>query len=95
MRQLDGITNISSETCYPERFLFCFVLPCCKPTPVFLPGESQGQWSLVGCRLRGCIDSDTTEATEQQQQQQQPCCKACGILVPWSGIEPVLPALEI
>ena len=22
------------------------------PTPVFLPGESQGRWSLVGCHLR-------------------------------------------
>ena len=22
-----------------------------QPTPVFLPGQSQGQWSLVGCRL--------------------------------------------
>ena len=22
-----------------------------QPTPVFLPGESQGQWSLVGCHL--------------------------------------------
>ena len=26
----------------------------CQPTPVFLPGESQGQGSLVGCRLWGC-----------------------------------------
>ena len=34
-----------------------------QPTPVFLPGESQGQWSLVGCRLWGCTESDTTEAT--------------------------------
>ena len=34
-----------------------------KPTPVFLPGESQGQQSLVGCRLWGCTESDTTEAT--------------------------------
>jgi len=34
-----------------------------QPTPVFLPGESQGQGSLVGCRLRGCTESDTTEAT--------------------------------
>ena len=34
-----------------------------QPTPVFLPGESQGQGSLVGCRLWGCIDSDMTEAT--------------------------------
>ena len=24
-----------------------------QPTPVFLPGESQGWWSLVGCRLWG------------------------------------------
>ena len=34
-----------------------------QPTPVFLPGESQGPWSLVGCRLWGCTESDTTEAT--------------------------------
>ena len=39
-------------------------------TPVFLPGESQGQRSLVGCRLWGRTESDTTEATQQQQQQQ-------------------------
>ena len=39
-------------------------------TPVFLPGESQGQRSLVGCRLWGCTESDTTEVTLQQQQQQ-------------------------
>ena len=32
-------------------------------TPVFLPGESQGQGSLVGCRLHGCTESDTTEVT--------------------------------
>ena len=42
-----------------------------QPTPVFLPGESQGRGSLVGCRLWGCTESDTTEATQQQQQQQQ------------------------
>ena len=34
-----------------------------QPTPVFLPGESQGQWSLVGCRLWGLRELDTTEAT--------------------------------
>ena len=34
-----------------------------QPTPVFLPGESQGRGSLLGCRLWGCIESDTTEAT--------------------------------
>ena len=31
------------------------------PTPVFLPGESQGPGSLVGCRLWGHTESDTTE----------------------------------
>ena len=34
-----------------------------QPTPVFLPGGSQGQRSLVDCRLWGCTESDTTEAT--------------------------------
>ena len=34
-----------------------------QPTPVFLPGESQGRGSLVGCRLWGCTELDTTEAT--------------------------------
>ena len=34
-----------------------------QPTPVFLPGESQGRRSLVGCYLWGPTESDTTEAT--------------------------------
>ena len=34
-----------------------------QPTPVFLPGESQGRGSLVGCRLWGRTESDTTEVT--------------------------------
>ena len=34
-----------------------------QPTPGFLPGESQGQGSLVGCRLWGRTESDMTEAT--------------------------------
>ena len=32
-----------------------------QPTLVFLPGESQGRGSLVGCRLCGRTESDTTE----------------------------------
>ena len=59
-----------------------------QPTPVFLPGESQGWGSLVGCRLWGCTESDTTDATEQQQQQQQQwnmqglfCCCYCYCLI--------------
>ena len=34
-----------------------------QPTPMFLPGESQGRGSLMGCRLWGRTESDTTEVT--------------------------------
>ena len=34
-----------------------------QPTPVFLPGESQGRLRLVGCRLWGRTELDTTEET--------------------------------
>ena len=34
-----------------------------QPTPVFLPGESQGRGSLVGCSLWGRTESDMTEST--------------------------------
>ena len=34
-----------------------------QPTPVFLPGESQGWQGLVGCHLWGCTESDMTETT--------------------------------
>ena len=32
-----------------------------QPTPVFLPGESQGRGSLVGCRLWGRTESDWSD----------------------------------
>ena len=34
-----------------------------NPTPVFLPGESQGRGSLAGCRLWGRTELETTEGT--------------------------------
>ena len=57
----DRATSLSLSTFTPWRRKW-------QPTPVFLPGESQGRGSLVGCRLWGCIESDTTEVTQQQQQ---------------------------
>ena len=57
-----------------EQLLFHFPLSCIgegNGNPlVFLPGESQGRGSLVGCCLWGRTGSDTTEVTQQQQQQQ-------------------------
>ena len=32
-----------------------------QPTPMFLPGEFLGRGSLVGCRLWGHTESDTTQ----------------------------------
>ena len=58
----DGRTSLSLFTSMHWRKKW-------QPTPVFLPGASQGQRSLVGCRLWGRTESDTTEATQQQQQQ--------------------------
>ena len=34
-----------------------------QPTPVFLPGESQGWGNLMGCHLWGHTESNTTEAS--------------------------------
>ena len=58
----DSVTSLSLFTFMHWRRLW-------HPTPVFLPGESQGRGSLVGCCLWGRTESDTTEATQQQQQQ--------------------------
>ena len=49
-----------------------------QPTPVFLPGESQGWGSLVAFHLWGRIESDMTEAIQQQQQPQVQRLKRLG-----------------
>jgi len=54
-----------------------------QPTPVFLPGESQGRGCLVGCRLWGRTESDTTEATQQQQQHAAIHCCCCSVAKSW------------
>ena len=55
----------SPQDCSIHQCLFCCLIWRRKwqLTPVFLPGESQGRRSLVGCRLWGCTELDTTEAT--------------------------------
>ena len=44
-----------------------------QPTPVFLPGESQGRGSLVGCHLWGRTGLDTTEATQKKKKSKDNC----------------------
>ena len=43
-----------------------------QSTPGFLPGESQGQGSLVGCRLWGCTESDTRLKRLSSSSRQRP-----------------------
>ena len=61
-----------------------------QPTPVFLPGASQGRRSLAGCRLWGRTESDTTEATSQQEQQQR--SMRVSWITPRSVTESLLPS---
>ena len=52
----DSVTSLSLFTSMHWRRKW-------QPTSVFLPEESQGQGSLVGCRLWGHTESDMTEVT--------------------------------
>ena len=51
----DWVTSLSLSTFMHWRRKW-------QPTPVFLPGESQGRRSLVGCRLWDRTESDKIEA---------------------------------
>ena len=51
-----------------------------QPPLVFLPGESHGQRSLVGCNLCGCKELDTTKVTEHTHMltpRQEPSALGC------------------
>ena len=54
----DSVTSLS-------LFTFMHWRRTWQPTPVFLPGESQGRGSLVGCCLWGRTESDTTEVSHR------------------------------
>ena len=51
-----------------------------QPTPVFLPRESQGWWSLVGCHLYGVAQSRTRLKQLSSSSSSSICCKA-GLVV--------------
>ena len=52
----EGVTSLSLFTLMHWRRKW-------QPTPLFLPGEPQGRWSLVGCHLWGRTESDMTDET--------------------------------
>ena len=69
-----AVQGIAKSRTRLSNFTFTFHFPALEKematTSVFLPGESQGWGSLVGCCLWGHTKLDTTEVTEQQQQAQ-------------------------
>ena len=64
---MDGATSLSLFTFMHWRRKW-------QPTPVSLPGQSQGRRSLVGCRLWGHTESDMTEATAAAAAVYGVCC---------------------
>ena len=65
-----------------------------QPTPVFLPGESQGRGSLVGCRLWGShrVGHDWSDLAAGGTSGKEPACqfrshKRCGFSL-WVGTIP-------
>ena len=62
-----AVDGVAKSQTWLSEFTFTFHFHALEKematTPVFLPGESQGRGSLVGCHLRGLTESDTTEAT--------------------------------
>ena len=80
----DGrLQSMGSLTTSLSLFTFMHWRRKWQPTPVFLPGESWGLGSLLGCRLWGRTESDTTEVTQQQQQGQ---IIFCASLTPWTWV---------
>ena len=69
--RLQSLGSLSRTSLSNFTFIFTFMhwIRKWQPTPVFLPGESQGRGSLVGYRLWGRTESDMTEANQHQQQQ--------------------------
>ena len=61
--RLQSVGSLSRTRLSDLTFTFMHWRRKWQPTPVFLPRESQGRRDLVGCRLWGRTESDTTEAT--------------------------------
>ena len=59
------VLGVAKSQARLSDFTFTYWRKKWQPTPVFLPGESQGQRSLVGCPLWGHTESDTTEAMKR------------------------------
>ena len=58
-----------------------------QPTPVFLPGESHGQRSLVGYSPWGHKESDTNEATEHAQGSKKMLELLCPVRWQWADVQ--------
>ena len=67
LQSMGSLESDTTEWLHSHFSLSCIGEGNGQPTPVFLPGESQGWGSLLGCHLWGCTESDMTKAMQQQQ----------------------------
>ena len=62
-----AVHGVAKSQTWLSDFTFTFHFPALEKemalAPVFLPGEPQGRGSLMGWRLWGHTESDTTEVT--------------------------------
>ena len=58
-----AVHGVEESRTWLSNFTFTHWKRKWQPTPVFLPGQSQGWGSLLGCRLWGRTDLDMTEVT--------------------------------
>ena len=56
-----GVHRLGHDCATSLSFYSSFLRRKWLPTPLFLPVESHGWSSLVGCSLWGCRESDTTK----------------------------------
>ena len=63
MEEPGGLQSMGSLKVGLSNFTFMHWRRKWQPTLVFLPGESQGQGSLLGCCLWGRTELDMTEVT--------------------------------
>ena len=64
--RLQSMGSLRLRVDMTERLYFHFSLSCIgegNGNPLQCSGESQGRWSLVGCRVWGRTELDTTETT--------------------------------
>ena len=69
-----AVRDVAKSRTGLSNFTFMYWRRKWQPTPVFLPGESQGQGSLVGCHLWGRTELDRLKRLSSSSSSSRPSC---------------------